>query len=261
MDNQSLPPTPPTVAVLEQPPTIPDTPKPKINLLLLFAILIIASIIGAGSYYLGKTSNKQNPQPTPSQPKGCTLEAKICPDGSSVSRTGPNCEYAPCPQITTPPTPDPTANWKSYTNNKYGYTFQYAPDENLKLFGCSMKNPGEKGEETVAFDKINSAFPECAFGGYAWPISISIESSQLQCSAGLGYTKSQSEIKVAGITATKCIQKFTGFPDKNPEYIKGPDDIIDIFLANKEKYYRFTLTNLKYIQTFDQILSTFKFLN
>ncbi len=27
----------------------------------------------------------------------CTLEAKICPDGSYVGRTGPNCEFAPCP--------------------------------------------------------------------------------------------------------------------------------------------------------------------
>lgn len=30
----------------------------------------------------------------------CTLEAKICPDGSSVGRTGPNCEFAPCPSET-----------------------------------------------------------------------------------------------------------------------------------------------------------------
>lgn len=28
----------------------------------------------------------------------CTLDAKICPDGSSVGRTGPNCEFLPCPQ-------------------------------------------------------------------------------------------------------------------------------------------------------------------
>ena len=27
----------------------------------------------------------------------CTLEAKICPDGSAVGRTGPNCEFTPCP--------------------------------------------------------------------------------------------------------------------------------------------------------------------
>ncbi len=27
----------------------------------------------------------------------CTMDAKICPDGSSVGRVGPNCEFAPCP--------------------------------------------------------------------------------------------------------------------------------------------------------------------
>jgi hypothetical protein len=33
--------------------------------------------------------------PTPQQV--CTLEAKVCPDGSTVGRTGPNCSFAPCP--------------------------------------------------------------------------------------------------------------------------------------------------------------------
>jgi putative hemolysin len=27
----------------------------------------------------------------------CTKDAKICPDGSNVGRTGPNCEFAACP--------------------------------------------------------------------------------------------------------------------------------------------------------------------
>lgn len=29
----------------------------------------------------------------------CTQEAKQCPDGSYVGRTGPRCEFAPCPQM------------------------------------------------------------------------------------------------------------------------------------------------------------------
>ncbi len=29
--------------------------------------------------------------------KACTMEAKLCPDGSSVGRGGPNCEFTPCP--------------------------------------------------------------------------------------------------------------------------------------------------------------------
>jgi len=31
------------------------------------------------------------------EPVVCTQEAKVCPDGSSVSRIGPNCEFAECP--------------------------------------------------------------------------------------------------------------------------------------------------------------------
>lgn len=31
--------------------------------------------------------------------KACTAEAKICPDGTAVGRTGPDCEFAPCPQL------------------------------------------------------------------------------------------------------------------------------------------------------------------
>lgn len=33
----------------------------------------------------------------PATKTACTMEAKLCPDGSSVGRTGPNCEFAPCP--------------------------------------------------------------------------------------------------------------------------------------------------------------------
>ncbi len=33
----------------------------------------------------------------PNDIRACTLEAKLCPDGSAVGRTGPNCEFAKCP--------------------------------------------------------------------------------------------------------------------------------------------------------------------
>jgi hypothetical protein len=32
-----------------------------------------------------------------SEPVACTMDAKICPDGSAVGRVPPNCEFAPCP--------------------------------------------------------------------------------------------------------------------------------------------------------------------
>lgn len=36
---------------------------------------------------------------TPPLPVACTMEAKICPDGSAVGRSGPKCEFAPCPTL------------------------------------------------------------------------------------------------------------------------------------------------------------------
>ena len=35
----------------------------------------------------------------PGDGQACTTEAKICLDGSAVGRVGPNCEFAPCPEV------------------------------------------------------------------------------------------------------------------------------------------------------------------
>lgn len=44
----------------------------------------------------------------PPSPVACTQEAKVCPDGSAVGRTGPQCEFAACPGETNPkPAPAP----------------------------------------------------------------------------------------------------------------------------------------------------------
>lgn len=55
----------------------------------------------------GTTTPTALPTTTPN-PIFCTADAKLCPDGSYVSRTGPNCEFAPCPTPTPKPTSTPT---------------------------------------------------------------------------------------------------------------------------------------------------------
>lgn len=37
--------------------------------------------------------------PTEGEQIACTMDAKQCPDGSYVGRSGPRCEFAPCPEI------------------------------------------------------------------------------------------------------------------------------------------------------------------
>lgn len=48
----------------------------------------------------------------------CTQEAKLCPDGSYVGRTGPKCEFAACPG-------DNSTTWKTSTDDEKGVSFQY----------------------------------------------------------------------------------------------------------------------------------------
>lgn len=58
-------------------------------------ILITAIVIGGIFYWQNqKISEVDNKQP---EQKACTMEAKLCDDGTYVSRTGPNCEFTPCP--------------------------------------------------------------------------------------------------------------------------------------------------------------------
>lgn len=54
---------------------------------------IVAFVLGAIFYVLYPTPNEYQ---SPPDKKACTLEAMLCPDGSYVGRTGPNCEFV-CP--------------------------------------------------------------------------------------------------------------------------------------------------------------------
>jgi hypothetical protein len=67
--------------------------------------VILAVAVGAGAYYGGLKLFPSQPTPTleaeasPSAEfQACTLEAKVCPDGTSVGRSGPSCEFAECPK-------------------------------------------------------------------------------------------------------------------------------------------------------------------
>jgi thiol-disulfide isomerase/thioredoxin len=58
-------------------------------------ILAVVAVLGGSAYYMSAPTggNKDS--------VACTTEAKLCPDGSSVGRTGPNCEFSECPTVDT----------------------------------------------------------------------------------------------------------------------------------------------------------------
>lgn len=108
---------------------IPPQVKGKLKLnprWLVLGLVVLALIIaGAAASYYYLNSNKQ---------VACTLEAKICPDGSSVGRTGPKCEFSKC---STSNATDATANWKTITDN-YGFTIKFPDDFVTQEMKCGL---------------------------------------------------------------------------------------------------------------------------
>ncbi|MDQ1299354.1 MAG: hypothetical protein QG636_22 [Patescibacteria group bacterium] len=59
----------------------------------LLAGVVILFVVGFGSFLYRNTVER--PGITAAQ-RACPMEAKICPDGTSVERTGPACTFSPC---------------------------------------------------------------------------------------------------------------------------------------------------------------------
>jgi hypothetical protein len=68
------------------------------NIKQLFFLVILLAVLGFAAFVYRSTLERPlhgtNESPTS---VACTAEAKICPDGSSVGRTGPSCDFATCP--------------------------------------------------------------------------------------------------------------------------------------------------------------------
>lgn len=85
-------------------------------------------LVGAGCIIKTKPTDSRTITP---EPVMCTQEAEQCPDGSYVGRTGPNCEFANCPE--TRPAPTPTQQtYKNWKNINIGgvVNFQIPPNCN-----------------------------------------------------------------------------------------------------------------------------------
>jgi len=86
----------------------------------------------------------------------CTQEAKLCPDGSYVDRTGPDCEFAACPDASSTPN-DGNGLWRTMTDASSGVTFSYPatlttstrlPSTGRRKWPCSIKRSVARRRET-----------------------------------------------------------------------------------------------------------------
>ena len=68
--------------------------------------ITILSAISATTICLAVGVSPSLPQAAESRPDlspVCSIDARLCPDGTFVSQSGPRCEFTPCPEARTAP--------------------------------------------------------------------------------------------------------------------------------------------------------------
>ncbi len=122
----------------------------------------------------------------PAQPVACTQEAKLCPDGSYVTRTGPKCEFTACPsqaksssaahgaalQISTlSPSSGPVGTKVTITGRGFTSTGNTVSLNNYKVTG----NVSSSNGTTLQFSVPATLAPDCGQGmmcpNYFLPVS------------------------------------------------------------------------------------------
>ncbi|MBI3379331.1 hypothetical protein HY029_01090 [Candidatus Gottesmanbacteria bacterium] len=258
MDPDQLTPNIPVKPPLQPFTSPPPRSTPKSIFILGGLLILIAGLFGG--YYLTKSSTSEKPK-SQLTGKACTQEAKLCPDGSSVSRTGINCEFAPCPQITitSSPTPDLMANWKTYSNSKLNFSAKYPPKWFITEYQAGI-GIGQNSLGSIAL--YDSLATQMKSSDKAIFISVakinknwSLDQWAKETKETLGLTTKIRDEYIDSIPALRVSGEF--------DFPKGNSKVIYVFTKKNEMgWIIYTIPKSgSPIPEFDQILSTFKFLD
>lgn len=196
------------------------------------------------------------------QGKACTKEAKICPDGSSVGRTGPNCEFAPCPTPQQPtPTPiDETANWKTYRNTVVGFEVK-SPERFLSPalpggFADNFLADGTEKDAHVLFGKTSDDSFGIRFFPFAKGVDDLIKTDEANAFPPYnweGLKNTTTTRKPIIVNNSQALMVVANYSNSNELPFTA------VFLTGENYGFMFTFSQNFKQDEIDQILSTFKF--
>jgi hypothetical protein len=187
------------------------------------------------------------------------MEAKICPNGSSVGRSGPNCEFAECPPITPEafPTLKTLTDWQTCTNTKNNFTIEYPKDFNINKTTCDYSIMDYNiVKDIVVTNPIEDLRKN-------WLLSISVENSNLD-------EKQWIKSKTC-LDSSRCSNPVVGPIENSLQF-----DLLQVHYAETDtivkfsnKIFTFSLNarnpnsplSYEVRKIYNQTLSTFKFIN
>lgn len=181
----------------------------------------------------------------------------------------------PIPSQTGSPTPTPTPevaqiketeNWKTYTNSKDGFSIRYpkegfvrliCPDEELVLDDDKQYTP-----EVVQKGELSREV--CGRGGrFDIEVQTYNHSDDLKETGETGIPQAskdymvEEEIVIVGDIQGK---RYTVTPTESCEGICAPESRMEVYLTKGDTSYTFYLWNKEYLEIFNKMLTTFKFI-
>lgn len=229
-----IPVTPPPIDTYPTPQPVPTSKTSWILILLIVALLGLASYFGYQNYQLKEQLTIQQPNPSPSN--------------NTVNRpTSTSTQSLPS---------DPAANWEVYTSSANGYSIKYpkfadgftrliCPDEELTV---TTANTGNKTSPVV--------MSSCERGGkYEFEIKTTDFVAPVPEKTKY-YDIVEEDIVVDGFNAKRYTFTFTNIEDG-----PYPTWFTSVRINKDGKTYEIYFSDKSKLDLFNQILLTFKFTN
>ena len=213
-------------------------------LVIVLSVVILGGVVGGGWYYQSQTSKSKSQNDNEKSKVGEVGETSVIPTEAEESLSGETV-------TDTATTTDPTANWKTYTNEEYGFNFKY-PNTYSVL--------ESKGNLLT----VNINYPT---DGLSMGITVGVRSDTIlnftrDLTISSGFTEKSNK------TIANKQWKAYEYNPRNDVNATDQSNTLNYYLeyANKLYYivgntkkYSNEITDEEVQQIFAQILSTFKF--
>lgn len=180
----------------------------------------------------------------------------------------PESVSTPTPTIVVTPTPDPTADWKTYTNSKYGYQFKHPLGW---IFKAEIVSDEIKPLYVIRENVLSNIVDD-----YLVFISVWDNPDRRSLINWLQFMKDSGALPVpaeAELAANYTVAGEPAFKIWSDPISKGKEPgrcfqacpILDVYFTHRDKAYRIELNYHREVdkesqETFNLLLSTFKFL-
>lgn len=173
-----------------------SSPRTTFSVILIAAIIIAAAYLRIRQVMVGTPNGNTNTVQT----IACTLEAKLCPNGTTVGRVAPKCDFAPCPGAANA-NANANTNAASNTNTLSNATTLYTDSE----FNFSLQYPSTWTQTKSSTGSADDRIANYSFTNGTDGVTLTVASAALESMILDSFSVStESAVTINGEQATRA---------------------------------------------------------